>query len=117
MFPPPSVHFKSPFPPSAELLHYQREQAGFDVSYAFVFRMTDDRLRDQIIADWQLQTVVDKDRKLRSFISLKPPAWWPARRLQAMPERYERDDEAAEKYWSLWVDGKNELLYCECGRW
>jgi len=116
-FPPASIHFKSSFPPSAMLLHYQREQAGFDVSYAFVFRVTDNRWRDQIIADWQLQTVGDKDKELRTFISLRPPVWWPAKRLQSMPERYERDDESTERYWSLWVDRDKQLLYCERGRW
>jgi hypothetical protein len=110
--------FSGAMPTSARLDYTFHRHAGLsDNNYAFRFTVTDDALRDKLIADWKLIPFVDVMQESTSFISLKPPPWWPVARLETLPERYVRDDDANERYWNVWVDRENGWLYAEHGNW
>jgi hypothetical protein len=61
--------------------------------------------------------VADLKQEMSSFVSLDPPTWWPVERLQSLPERYENDDMANERYWTIWIDREQGWLYAEYGDW
>ena len=114
-----SHHINGPLPASATLDLQHEACVGFsDVSYAFRFTVTDDKLRDQLIANWKLLRT-EPSGELKSFVALAPPPWFPKDRdrIQAFEERYSRIDVEAEKYWCVWIDRKNNRLYAEYGRW
>jgi hypothetical protein len=106
-------HFTSPLPATAHLEHHLGSHAGFDASYAFVFSVTDDALRDQLIAEWNLSP----SGSPTSFVELRPPEWWKPRSLHQADEKYERFDEQNELYWSVWVDHDSGKVYTEYGNW
>ena len=100
------------------MLHCQRCPAGLDVSYVFVFEAADDTLAKQIMCEWKLTASTEGGDEPKSFVVLRPPAWWPEEKeLMAMPEKYAWADQNAEQYRSLWVDRDHHLIYAECGQW
>jgi len=117
-------HFFESLPPSARLLHSHRD-GGIDVQYAFVFAVADDQLRDRFIERWRLRPVQSVDHgnliasatEATSFVELDPPAWWPADRLEKLPDKYARTGWDAERYWTIWADRENGRLYAEYGGW
>jgi hypothetical protein len=115
---PLTRHFSRPLPSSARLDHHSHRHSGFsDNCYAFRFTVTDDALRDKLIADWKLTKVTDPKSNAGGFVALDPPSWWPVERLRSLPERYENDDVADERYWAIWIDKENGWLYANHGNW
>src|SRR5687768_4376202 len=92
-------HFSSPLPPTAKLLHYERSTAGFEVKYAFLFKVTDDKLLAQIEKEWSLTPVAASGAEPVSFVALRPPRWWlNAQGLRSLPERFGWIDQAKQRY-------------------
>lgn len=90
---------------------------GRDSGDEFEFAVTDDALRDATIKQWNLKPAV-KPEDAMSFATLeRRNPWWPGRKLDQLPERYGRKDEAKTSYWSLWVDRENGRVYAEKGNW
>jgi hypothetical protein len=109
-------HFGFPLPPTAKLIHYHHEW-GSDFGNEFEFTVTGDALRDAIIKEWNLKPGRREDNVMSFAKASSAPWWWPRSKLDQFPERYGRVDEAATRYWSLWVDRENGKLYAEYGRW
>ncbi len=111
-------HFKNSLPPNTRLINFIRKPGGFDVSYGFLFEISDDALLNQLIDDWGLIPSVKDDQETMSFVALSPPTWWPNQaQLEQMPIQYERVDWNNEQYWSVWLDRKNGRLFAEYGNW
>lgn len=108
-------HFSFPLPPSATLVNYHHSW-GLDQGDEFEFAVTDDALRDAIIREWKL-TPAPPDRAPLSAAKFTGAPWWPRDRLNQMSEKYSRVDEAATRYWSLWVDRESGRVYAEYGDW
>jgi hypothetical protein len=111
-----SYHFDFPLPSTAKYLNHHHSR-GIDSGDEFEFAFTDNQLRDAIIRQWNLQPAVDPNgaRSFARLTSTEP--WWPGARLDQLPERYGRIDEATARYWSLWVDRANGKVYVESGEW
>ena len=110
-------HFGFPLPPTATLVNYHHSW-GLDSGDEFVLAVTDDKLRDAIIKEWNLKpsTAVD-DSEVMSFAKFTGAPWWPRDPNRQFSERYGRVDQAACNYWSLWVDREHGKLYAEYGNW
>jgi hypothetical protein len=108
-------HFDRPLPKGSKMLHYHYQHAGFsDKSYAFVFAVSDEALRDRLIKEWNLKPV----GQATSFVRRNAPSWWPSYEDRSqMAECYGWDDEDNEGYWSIWIDRDRRLLYAEYGNW
>ena len=107
-------HFDRPLPQGSRLLHYKARHSGPDASYAFVFAVSDDALRDRLIIDWRLTIAY----KPISFVALDAPSWWPTDgERDKMEEQYQWLDEEDEEFKSVWIDTKTNLLYAEYGSW
>lgn len=104
-------------PDTAEVLNSQYEPAGMDWTYRFEIRFSDDQARDQMIQAWNLQQGT-QDTPYSAPLTI--PIWWPSQQIESIQstgEWYFRDDDHLEKWWRVWVDRKNSLLYVETGRW
>lgn len=108
-------HFGFPLPPTARMVNYHHSR-GLDSGDEFEFAVTDDALRDAIVKEWDLRRAAEPDG-VTSFAKHTGAPWWPRAKLDQFPERYGRVDEAATRYWSLWVDRANGKLYAEYGEW
>lgn len=112
-----SYHFSFPLPPTAELINYHHRW-GRDSGYEFEFVVTDDKLRDAIIKEWKLEPpTTESGSDVMTFARSTGNPWWPQDPNKQFIERYGRADEAANNYWSLWVDRANGRLYAEYGNW
>jgi hypothetical protein len=58
-----------------------------------------------------------RDDDAISFAKSTAAPWWPPEKLDQFPKPYGRVDEAATRYWSLWVDRDDGKLYAEHGDW
>jgi hypothetical protein len=115
---PSERHFSFPLPATAKLLHYERSTAGFEVKYAFVFEVSDDKLLTQFVKEWSLAPAGTSAVEPISFVALRPPLWWLSQQqLQSLPERYGWVDQPNQRYRSVWIDRVAGKLFAEYGQW
>ena len=109
-------HFNFPLPASAKWVHYHHTW-GRDSGDLFEFDVTDDAMREAMIADWNLKPATAPEQPMSFNTSTGRQPWWPGAALNALPERYGRVDEEHSQLWSLWVDHAAGKLYAESGDW
>ena len=110
-------HFELALPQSARLIHYEEHRSGFnDMSYCFVFEVSDDALRNQLVSEWELSqtTVATASGALES---LSIPWLPPVEERRSTMEEYGWRDDREEQYRGIWVDQKRGLIYAESGNW
>ena len=110
-----SAHTKATIPASAKLIHSGGQYAGFDASYGFVFDVCDNKLQEQLIAEWHLNAA---SASKSGFFKFAKYPWWPTDdAFLKMDENFGRSDDQNEEYWRVWHDRLNSKLYIEHGRW
>jgi len=114
---PHSRHFDFPLPAGSTLVEYESFRSGFELKYGFVYRVPDNQLRDTLIARWHLVPAPASASGEPIDTLDGRAAWWPSSRLKTLPEAYHLSKYSDQRYWSVWIDRDNDLIYVQYGRW
>jgi hypothetical protein len=113
---PPYAQIVDHLPESATLVRHESIRHGLDRCHVFEFSCSDNELRDQLVAKWQLLDLNDSADGPVTFLENKHPNWWTPD-TPPPTHRFGRHDDESESYLSVWEQSEQGRLYVEVGRW